>query len=206
MSLRATAYLALHSGASFSHAAPAGPKGSSSSSSSVSALDSAGVVSFLSARPDLAARVGPPSSESSWTVKEVGDGNINFVYIIEVSCTMGICHVPTCNNLQTTCAASTYMGHTTKCSHCRLLQAPDPHMQTLLYTSGRQLRAYDHHACMVHLQGPSGGVCLKQSLPFVRCVGEGWPLSQDRCRIEAQALQLEHKLCPQHVPEVKSAC
>jgi 5-methylthioribose kinase len=52
------------------------------------------------------------------------------------------------------------------------------------------------------LQGPSGGVCLKQSLPFVRCVGEGWPLSQDRCRIEAEALMLEHKLCPQHTPQV----
>jgi 5-methylthioribose kinase len=51
-------------------------------------------------------------------------------------------------------------------------------------------------------QGPSGGVCLKQALPFVRCVGEGWPLSQDRARIEAEALQLEHKLCPQHTPEV----
>jgi hypothetical protein len=53
------------------------------------------------------------------------------------------------------------------------------------------------------LQGPSGGVCLKQSLPFVRCVGEGWPLSQDRCRIEAEALMLEYKLCPEHTPEVR---
>jgi len=46
-------------------------------------------------------------------------------------------------------------------------------------------------------------VCLKQSLPFVRCVGEGWPLSQDRCRIEAEALMMEHKLCPQHTPQVQ---
>lgn len=45
-------------------------------------------------------------------------------------------------------------------------------------------------------------MCLKQSLPFVRCVGEGWPLSQDRCRIEAEALMLEYKLCPEHTPEV----
>jgi 5-methylthioribose kinase len=45
-------------------------------------------------------------------------------------------------------------------------------------------------------------VCLKQSLPYVRCVGAGWPLSLDRCRIEAEALALQHKLCPQHVPEV----
>lgn len=46
-------------------------------------------------------------------------------------------------------------------------------------------------------------MCLKQSLPFVRCVGEGWPLSQDRCRIEAEALMLEYKLCPEHTPEVR---
>lgn len=26
--------------------------------------------------------------------------------------------------------------------------------------------------------------------------------AQDRCRIEAEALQLEHRLCPDHVPEV----
>jgi 5-methylthioribose kinase len=53
--------------------------------SSVSALDAAGVVAFLSARPELAVRVGPPGSEGSWAVKEVGDGNINFVYIVTVS-------------------------------------------------------------------------------------------------------------------------
>lgn len=44
---------------------------------------------------------------------------------------------------------------------------------------------------------------MKQSLPFVRSVGESWPLSQDRARIEAEALQLEYKLCPQHTPEVR---
>jgi hypothetical protein len=51
----------------------------------VSALDAAGVVAFLAARPELAVRVGPPGSEGSWSVKEVGDGNINFVYIVTVS-------------------------------------------------------------------------------------------------------------------------
>jgi 5-methylthioribose kinase len=52
----------------------------------VSALDAAGVVAFLAARPELAVRVGPAGSEGSWSVKEVGDGNINFVYIVTVSC------------------------------------------------------------------------------------------------------------------------
>lgn len=58
-----------------------GPKGSSSS---VSALDVAGVVAFIISRPQLAARVGPPGSEAQWTVQEVGDGNINFVFIVQV--------------------------------------------------------------------------------------------------------------------------
>lgn len=30
------------------------------------------------------------------------------------------------------------------------------------------------------LSGPAGQLCLKQALPFVRCVGEGWPLTQVR--------------------------
>lgn len=50
--------------------------------------------------------------------------------------------------------------------------------------------------------GPVGGLCVKESLPFVRCVGESWPLSRDRCRIEAEALRLQHALVPAHVPRV----
>ncbi len=30
------------------------------------------------------------------------------------------------------------------------------------------------------LQGAQGALVLKQSLPFVRCVGESWPLTQVR--------------------------
>ena len=54
-------------------------------------------------------QVGPTNTASSWKVREVGDGNINFVYIVE---------------------------------------------------------------------GPVGALCVKQSLPFVRCVGDSWPLTQ----------------------------
>lgn len=45
-------------------------------------------------------------------------------------------------------------------------------------------------------------VIVKQGLPYVRIIGEGWPLSQDRVRIEAEALQLEAKYAPGLVPEV----
>jgi 5-methylthioribose kinase len=30
------------------------------------------------------------------------------------------------------------------------------------------------------VEGPNGGVCVKQALPYVRCVGESWPLTQVR--------------------------
>lgn len=74
---------------------------------------------------------------SQLTVKEVGDGNLNFVYIIS---------------------------------------------------------------------GPSGDhkhtLIAKQALPYVRCVGENWPLSLDRATFESAALVEEHRLCPEHVPEV----
>lgn len=28
------------------------------------------------------------------------------------------------------------------------------------------------------IEGPAGGLALKQCLPYVRCVGESWPLTQ----------------------------
>ncbi|KAI8462416.1 MAG: hypothetical protein J3K34DRAFT_189039 [Monoraphidium minutum] len=52
------------------------------------------------------------------------------------------------------------------------------------------------------LTGPAGGLCVKESLPYVRCVGESWPLSRDRCRIEAEGLRLQARLAPRAVPAV----
>lgn len=43
---------------------------------------------------------------------------------------------------------------------------------------------------------------VKQALPYVRLVGDSWPLPTDRARIEAQALAEEYKLCSEHTPEV----
>ncbi len=45
-------------------------------------------------------------------------------------------------------------------------------------------------------------VIIKQALPYIRIIGEGWPLSQDRIRIEAEALQQEALYCPDLVPRV----
>ncbi|MEH6580103.1 MAG: S-methyl-5-thioribose kinase [Amphritea sp.] len=48
----------------------------------------------------------------------------------------------------------------------------------------------------------SHSLIVKQALPYIRIIGEGWPLSQDRIRIEAEALRYQAKLCPDLVPEV----
>lgn len=43
---------------------------------------------------------------------------------------------------------------------------------------------------------------VKQALPYARCVGESWPLSTDRARIEAEVLKLHARFCPEHTVEV----
>ena len=45
-------------------------------------------------------------------------------------------------------------------------------------------------------------VILKQSVPFLRCVGESYPLEKDRMKIEIKALKEQYKLCPNLVPKV----
>src|SRR5215212_5509717 len=45
-------------------------------------------------------------------------------------------------------------------------------------------------------------VIIKQALPYVRLVGESWPLSPERARIESDALILQAQLCPGLVPQL----
>ncbi|WP_010272155.1 S-methyl-5-thioribose kinase [Paenibacillus senegalensis] len=45
-------------------------------------------------------------------------------------------------------------------------------------------------------------IIMKQALPYAKVVGESWPLTLDRARIESEALKLEHDLCPSLVPYV----
>jgi 5-methylthioribose kinase len=89
--------------------------------------------SYISSDPMLAGKLQGDSS--TWTVKEVGDGNINFVFIVE----------------------------------------------------GEE---------------KGKGIVVKQALPYVRCIGESWPLTENRAMFEMNALVDEHKMCPEHVPEV----
>ena len=43
---------------------------------------------------------------------------------------------------------------------------------------------------------------VKQAYPYVRCVGESWPLTLDRIRIEANAMELQDKYAPGLVPKI----
>lgn len=47
-------------------------------------------------------------------------------------------------------------------------------------------------------------IILKQALPYAKVVGESWPLTLDRARIESEALMIQEKLCPGLVPHVYS--
>lgn len=50
--------------------------------------------------------------------------------------------------------------------------------------------------------GTGKSVIVKQALPYARVVGESWPLTLDRARIESEALQIQYKRVPELVPQV----
>jgi 5-methylthioribose kinase len=54
------------------------------------------------------------------------------------------------------------------------------------------------------VKGPAGGVCVKQALPYVRLVGESWPLPIDRAHFEHEALKAEAAVVPNLVPKVSA--
>ncbi len=45
-------------------------------------------------------------------------------------------------------------------------------------------------------------IIIKQAVPFLRCVGEEYPLSRVRMSFEIEALKIEKELCPDYVPEI----
>jgi len=55
-----------------------------------------------------------------------------------------------------------------------------------------------------HIRDEQSGrsLILKQALPYAKVVGESWPLTLDRSRIESEALILEGRLAPGLVPKV----
>lgn len=52
------------------------------------------------------------------------------------------------------------------------------------------------------IKGPGGGIAVKQALPYVRLVGESWPLPLSRSHYEYLALTNQARLAPGLVPVV----
>lgn len=93
-------------------------------------LDEKSLVEYIKATPSLSSLLGV---SDNLQIKEVGDGNLNFVYIIV---------------------------------------------------------------------SPYTSVVIKQALPYIRCIGESWPMTKERAYFEATTLKKHGSLCPAHVPEV----
>ena len=52
------------------------------------------------------------------------------------------------------------------------------------------------------IRGQDGAVVVKQALPYVRLVGESWPLPLDRAFFENEALNIQKEVVPDRVPRV----
>jgi 5-methylthioribose kinase len=92
-------------------------------------LHEADLREYLAGLPELTAAL--PGESRSWTITEVGDGNLNLVFIVKSA---------------------------------------------------------------------QGGVAVKQALPYVRLVGESWPLPLSRAHYEYLALEKQAQLAPGLVP------
>jgi 5-methylthioribose kinase len=51
-------------------------------------------------------------------------------------------------------------------------------------------------------KNPQKALIVKQAVPYLRCVGESFPLSRERMTFEIRALQSYEKLVPNHVPKI----
>jgi 5-methylthioribose kinase len=52
------------------------------------------------------------------------------------------------------------------------------------------------------VEGPDGDICVKQALPYVRLVGDSWPLPLERAYFEYQATVIQAKQVGGLVPEI----
>jgi len=79
--------------------------------------------------------------------------------------------------------------------------------QCNFFAPGQALSAYEFGDGNLNLvfritDEQNNSVILKQALPYARCVGESWPLTLDRARIEAQVLLNHGAICPQNTAKV----
>lgn len=52
------------------------------------------------------------------------------------------------------------------------------------------------------VRSATGSVIVKQALPYLRVAGEGWPLTLDRTRLEAEAMRIHAQHAPGLAPQV----
>jgi len=52
------------------------------------------------------------------------------------------------------------------------------------------------------VEGPAAGVCVKQALPYVRLVGEGWPMTLKRAFFEHEYMRIQGPHVGRLIPEV----
>src|SRR5581483_7949692 len=52
------------------------------------------------------------------------------------------------------------------------------------------------------VEGPAGGVCIKQALPYVRLVGEAWPMTLQRAFFEHEYMRVQKPHVGRLIPEV----
>ncbi|MEL0656083.1 S-methyl-5-thioribose kinase [Pseudoalteromonas issachenkonii] len=79
--------------------------------------------------------------------------------------------------------------------------------QCNFFAPGQTLSAYEFGDGNLNLvfritDEQNNSVILKQALPYARCVGESWPLTLDRARIEAQVLLNHGAICPTYTANV----
>ncbi|MEI8651396.1 S-methyl-5-thioribose kinase [Pseudoalteromonas sp. Hal273] len=79
--------------------------------------------------------------------------------------------------------------------------------QCNFFDSGQTLSAYEFGDGNLNLvfritDEQNNSVILKQALPYARCVGESWPLTLDRARIEAQVLLNHGAICPTYTANI----
>lgn len=76
------------------------------------------------------------------------------------------------------------------------------------FPEGAQLRSREigdgNLNLVFHITDAASGksMILKQALPYAKVVGESWPLTLDRARIESEALRIEGELCPDLTPKL----
>jgi 5-methylthioribose kinase len=84
-----------------------------------------------------------------------------------------------------------------------------PEVRSLLLDQGESVDALeiseigDGNLNFVYaIRSPRKSLILKQAVPYLRVVGEDYPLSRIRMSFEIGALEAERALCPQYVPEI----